>query len=210
MATKKQTEQAASMAAYLPEWARVLKMHWPRTEWINDGDFQLAVRQLNRAIDRNPPSEDELLQVVGWMAGPDSQQKYAPSLRELIINVFVYRKHRDGGGDTTMAGNSGFVEHVKRSMQQAQGWRDRWNIMCQPSHYAGLNRDPDYDETLKLDTWASAIWHDWQDRTAEIKAGMADGIRMARLAMFGGIKNESRPVKSELRYVEETAEPCPF
>jgi hypothetical protein len=212
MPSKKQTADEQQPASRLPEWARVLKMHWPRTEWINDGDFQLAVRQLNRAIDRNPPSEDELLQVVGWMAGPDSQQKYAPSLRELIINVFVFRKQRDGGGDVTYAGNSGFVDHVQRAMTQAQGWRERWNIMCQPSLYAGLNRDPDYDETLKLDSWAETKWKEWRERTHEIKASMGEGIRMARLAMFGGIRNESKPVSAELRYIEikPDMEPCPF
>lgn len=175
-------------------------MHWPKTEWLEAGDFSFAVRHLRKTIDRNPPSDEELLDVVAWMAGPDSPQKYSPSLREMVIGVFMFRKFRDGSGVTSLAGNSRFVEDVKRAMQAVHGWRERWNILCQPSFYAGLPRDPNYDETLVLAQWAERFWPEWEERVFDIKQSMAAGIRQARLAMEnGGIRNESIPRYADRR-----------
>jgi len=195
-------QQTSTVTSNLPDWARVLKMHWPRTEWINEQDFDLAISEIEKATDRNPPSEYELKQVVEWMAGPDSKQKYAPTLREFIISIYIFRKRENGGGDTTMAGNSMFVENVKRAMREAKDWLTRWNIMCQPSYYAGFSRDPDCDETNTINSWALQVWREWEDETHKIKCRMARDLRAARFEMVGGIRNESHVDPNELTHTE--------
>jgi len=106
----------------------------------------------------------------------------------MVINVFMYRKRAAGYGETRLAVNSRFIDDVRRAMEQAQGWRERWNIMCNPANpkYAGLERDTNYDETRLLNDWAARRWPEWEEMTARIRNQMAADLHEAIIAMGGG------------------------
>jgi hypothetical protein len=168
----------------LPEWARLLNMYWPRTSWTNESDIPLAIREINNRLERDQPTDHELCKVVEFMAGPESQQKYSPSLREFVINIYQYRKHERGDvSANTAASYSRIIDDVKHAMRQASDFKTRWNIMCQPTLYAGLERDTNQDELSVLNAWACEVWHDWEDQAHKIKCRFAAEMRAARLAM---------------------------
>jgi hypothetical protein len=163
--------------AYLPEWARVLLMHWPRTEWLTpEADYRLAMRTMERAM-RKVPDENELEDVVDWMAGPESSQKFAPSLREFMIAVYTRRKAGRQEAQGYEPGEN-VVADTKAAMVRVKDWRERWNILCQGSFYGGIERDLDSDETLAVDSWARVHWgSEWDKHTMAIKQAMGRGIR---------------------------------
>ena len=94
------TQTTAGVADNVPAWARLILLHWPTASWALY-DHAVAGQEIERAINRNPPGEDELCGAVRWLAGPESQHEKAPTLREVIRAVFILRKRgrqeQDGG-----------------------------------------------------------------------------------------------------------------
>jgi hypothetical protein len=166
--------------AYLPEWARVLSMHWPRTEWLSpESDYRLALRTMERAM-RKVPDENELADVVDWMAGPESNQKFAPSLREFMIAVYTRRKAGRQESQGYEPGES-IEADCKAAMVKAGTHRQRWNILCQPSLYAGLERDTTSEECVALHAWACKRWPDYEEATYAIKCQYAREIAAVKM-----------------------------
>ena len=75
------------------EWTRLIRMHWPAIPWLRDPrDAADSAEEIRTAMDRNPPTNDELCATIRWLAGPEGRQEKPPSLRELIRAVYMCRK----------------------------------------------------------------------------------------------------------------------
>jgi hypothetical protein len=167
---------------YLPEWARVMLMNWPRTEWLTpESDFRLAMRTLERNMG-GMAANDELMQVVDFMAGPDYACKYAPSLAQFKVAIFTYRKRNRASVQGYQPGTD-HISDVKALMLRARTWLDRWNVMIQPTLYGGLQRDSEPDECELLNSWACGQWREWEEETFRIKQGFAADIRRIFLSV---------------------------
>jgi len=90
------------------EWARVMKQLWPDCRWLATAvDADAAVDTIRARFGQRSPDNEELVDVLRWMASsPEWKQDKAPSLRQLIMAVFMCRKDRRYQGDAEQAAQS--------------------------------------------------------------------------------------------------------
>lgn len=197
MAIGKHTTSTQTEDTLRPDWVRLLEMHWPRTSWLQEPDFSFAMRHLYNSL-KKLPTELEMVEIVTWLAGPESNQRYSPSLREFTIAIHRYRRSKNADNPAYADPSTAFMGDVKNAMLKSGSWLERWNIMIQPSHYAGMERDSETDEILSINAWACAMWPQWEEQTAIIKRNMAVGIRQAiNNMMQTGIRNEAKAYYAE-------------
>ena len=97
----------------------------------------------------------------------DRQFNKKPDIETLEIWVKWYRKHRKEERTGTMSERSqdGFLAMLKSKMLNAKSHMDRWNILCQPTHYCNAQRDTTYEECCLLENWLEEKYQDWRRPT---------------------------------------------
>lgn len=119
----------------MARWNSLVNMYWAKAYWCgNDERTGEAEAELLKAM-QNPPSNDELCEVVRWMAGPEGDQKTAPTLKQLIRSVYLYR--RPEGSGTASACGVGCDMCKQGDTDPTYGWlyphTDMW-----PGHTVGV------------------------------------------------------------------------
>ena len=66
-------------------------------------------------------------------------------------------------------------------MVQATRHRDRWNILNQPTFYAGASRDTLQEECVRLYDWACERWKDFEAAVDAIKLAYCDDLRQFKI-----------------------------
>lgn len=101
-------------------WPVVLNQLWPDCRWLKTEAEAVAAADTMRArFGQRMPDRAELVEVLRWMAADrEWDQKKAPSLRQLIMAVYVHRKRGDRDRDEDQQAEScghchgGWVEEV--------------------------------------------------------------------------------------------------
>ncbi len=99
-------------------WTVLVGQYW-HTAWLrNETDAEVAANEVRSFFgERNQPSNDELCNVIRWMAGPANRQEKPPTLRELIRAVCIRRKEARVADDRP-------GRHC--SLCNGSGWTDEW------------------------------------------------------------------------------------
>ena len=75
-------------------WAQLFIRYWKRTETSlisKEGDKDIIESEIEQQI-HPKPTNSELCDVIRWMAGPDCNQKFAPTMQEFIKAIRTHRK----------------------------------------------------------------------------------------------------------------------
>lgn len=90
-----------------------------------------------------------------------------------IISVIIKNRYEDRTGHLghTFTKQEDFLNAIKAKMRHADEFYMRWNIMCQPTHYAGMSRDTTTEECDILCAWAFEMWPDEWHRPAYEEIG---------------------------------------
>ena len=108
------------------KWNDLLLKYWPNAYWCKTNDDVIVVLgELGNKFGPYMPKNEELCEVVRYMAGPECDLgSRAPSLRQLIMFICKYRK--PGGGST------GKTE-LTSCQNCLHGWMSPWTNL-HPGH----------------------------------------------------------------------------
>ncbi len=131
------------------EWPKLMGMNWGTVPWLRtQGDIEAAAGEIRSTINRHPPDNDELCEVIRWLAGPENEQEKAPTLRELIRAIFVTRKIRRSGARVNAAEDRARDLDERKDRMRTATPEDRWDIACE------ADCTDDVDDIRTLMEWA--------------------------------------------------------
>jgi hypothetical protein len=85
-----------------PEWSGLLTMYWHDVWWAKTAKgIRDAAGEIRHNYSSNPPDNEEMCDVLRWMAGPECKQNKGPTLKQLMIGIAMWRKknHLSGFDD---------------------------------------------------------------------------------------------------------------
>jgi len=163
-------------------WSELIPMYWDKCYWLrSDDEVFVAAEEIKNRFPNNPPDNEELVQVIRWMASAEGKQTKCPTLRELIRAICICRKIRreqemERIGNTPANNQDAQENEIKQAMRYARNRVEAWDALCSMP----LN---DENRRFAIEEWAMhAIGFErptmeemevprWQDVLAKCRGG---------------------------------------